>query len=463
MPVTLEQLLAAKEARQKRQGRMLSEYGTAIAGITLNIPGPDKDGNILRQLCDYAVSAMQARLEIAAMERVNLPTGPEALLAVRAEGSAIKQIAVDIENEHSFSRLLDIDVFDAGGRQISRQASGSCRACLLCELPAVVCMREKKHDTEEIMAAVHGLLRQFLAFQTRRISPPAEKIGFLAVEAMLYEIACTPSPGLVDRANSGAHHDMDFFSFMSSSAALSLTMARCCEAGIQHQGELPELLPVLRLIGLEGEAAMLDATGGVNTQKGLLFSLGVIVAAAGWLHSHAQELRAESVLRTSAQMTAGIVARELHGLPESCGRKLTAGERLFRSHGIRGIRGEMEDGLPAVKNSALPALRDALKRGLSVNDSLLQALFVLMTLVEDTNVINRHSPEKLLDWVRPLAEKFLMSDGLYNKEGGSRAVELDRLFIEHNVSPGGAADLLAITWFMHRLEEWPGAAPGKPA
>ncbi len=461
MPVTLEQILAAKEERQKRQKRMLSEYGTAIASITLNIPGPEKDGPVLRQLCDYAISAMQARLEIAAMERVNLPTGPEAILAVRSGASAVKQIAVSLEDEHAFSRLLDIDVFDAEGRQLSRQTSGSYRSCLLCELPAAVCMRERKHGAEEIMAAVQGLLRQFLAFQTRKISPFAEQTGFLAVEAMLYEIACTPSPGLVDRINSGAHRDMDFFSFMSSSAALSLTMARCCEAGIQHQGGLPELLPVLRLIGLEGESAMLDATGGVNTQKGLLFSLGVIVAATGWLNARNQKVTATSVLQAASQMTGGIVERELNRLPESCGRKLTAGERLFRSHGIRGIRGEMEDGLPAVKNSALPSLRDALKSGLSVNDSLLQTLFVLMTMVEDTTVINRHSPEKLLDWVRPLAESFLLEGGMYNEEGRPKAVELDRQFIDHNVSPGGAADLLAITWFLHRLEEWSGRGSEK--
>ena len=463
MPVTLEQILAAKEERQKRQKRMLAEYCTAVAGITLNIPGPDKDGPVLRRLCDYAVSAMQARLEIAAMERVNLPTGPEAILAVRSGASVVKQIAVSLENEHAFSRLLDIDVFDADGRQFSRQTSGSYRSCLLCELPAAVCMRERNHVAEEIMAAVQGLLRQFLAFRTRKISPFAEQTGFLAVEAMLYEIACTPSPGLVDRVNSGAHRDMDFFSFMSSSAALSLTMARCCEAGIQHQGDLPELLPVLRLIGLEGEAAMLDATGGVNTQKGLLFSLGVIVAATGWLNARNQKIKAASVLHRAAQMTGGIVERELNRLPESCGRKLTAGERLFRSHGIRGIRGEMEDGLPAVKNRALPSLQNALKSGLSVNDSLLQTLFVLMTMVEDTTVINRHSPEKLLDWVRPLAERFLLEGGLYNEEGRPRAAELDRQFIEHNVSPGGAADLLAITWFLHRLEEWSGRESGKQA
>lgn len=453
MPITLEQLLAAKEERQARQQRLREQYGTTIASITLNIPGSTKDGPVLRQLCDYAAATLQSQLDVLAMERLNLATGPIAILAVRAEAAQLKKLAIKLEEEQAFGRLLDIDVFSPEGTQLSRQTGGSYRPCLLCDRPAVICMRERHHSANEIQHAVQGLLRQFLAFQTRQISPLAEKIGSLAVEAMLYEVTCTPSPGLVDRVNSGAHRDMDFFSFMSSSAALSLAIARCCEAGLRHKGSLPELLPLLRLIGLDGETAMLEATQGVNTQKGLLFSLGVIVAAAGWLSANEQSITASSVLDTISQMTSGIVERELSSLPDLHNRKLTAGERLFRTFGIRGIRGEMEDGLPAVKDKALPALRDALKNGLPINESLVQTLFVLMTAVEDTTVINRHSQEKLQNWVRPLAEGFLKEGGLYAAAGHLRAQELDKQFIEHNVSPGGAADLLAVTWFLHRLEE----------
>ena len=44
------------------------------------------------------------------------------------------------------------------------------------------------------------------------------KIAAFAVEGMLYEVTATPKPGLVDRANNGAHYDMDYFTFMSSAA-----------------------------------------------------------------------------------------------------------------------------------------------------------------------------------------------------------------------------------------------------
>ena len=452
MSITLEQMLAAKEERQKRQRSLREQYGAPIASITVNIPGPGKDSSVIRRLCDHAVASVQSRLDVLAAERINAPTGPFGLLAVCTTAEHLKQVAVKLEEEHDFGRLLDIDVFSADGHQLSRQMSGAYRPCLLCTQPAMVCMREQRHSPTEVHEAVCTLLARFAAYETRQISTIAETIGSLAVEAMLYEIACTPSPGLVDRMNSGAHNDMDFYTFMSSSAALSLTMARCCEAGLRHDGSLTELLPVLRFIGLDGEAAMLAATNGVNTQKGLLFSLGIAAAAAGCLCAGNKQVTAVSVTSAIKQMTAGIVERELRALSIDPNRQLTAGERLFRSYGTRGIRGEMEDGLPAVNDMALPALRAALARGLSINQAMLQTLFVLMTVVEDTTVINRHHPDKLVNWVRPLVEAFLTDGGVYSDEGYGRAAELDQWFIEHNVSPGGAADLLAVTWFLHTLE-----------
>lgn len=279
----------------------------------------------------------------------------------------------------------------------------------------------------------------------------AEKVGSLAVEAMLYEVTCTPSPGLVDRINCGAHKDMDFYTFMSSSAALAFAMSRCVQAGLNHRGELSALLPILRKIGLEGEARMLKATDGVNTQKGLLFSLGIVAAATGWIHRRKQPLGSEKILRCVAAMSQGLVERELGNLskPE---KHLTAGERLYRQFGITGIRGEMEQGLPAVLGYGLPTLRQALHDQLGINRALLQTLLVLMTAVDDTTVMNRHHPEKMRVWAKSKANDFLAIGGMYRDDGLVLLEQLDQEFIAHNVSPGGVADLLSVTWFLHQVE-----------
>ena len=450
--IKLEDLLAAKEDRYHRQNAFREKYGAVLVSITINMPGPIKDMPILRKLRDYAVKQVSKKLNVLGKEGVNLLTGPEALVAVDGDGWTVKGITVEIEEEHPFTRLLDIDVFTSDSRLLSRQDQGQGRGCFICQGKSAICMREHKHTQAELQQAVDMMLNQFKAYESRFVSPIAEKLGSLAVEAMLYEATCTPAPGLVDRNNSGAHRDMNFYSFMASSASLAMTMNRYAQAGISHEGNLETLLPVLRVIGLEGEEIMLKVTQGVNTQKGLIFLLGIMAGSAGWLVGHKYPVTAEAVLEGGAQMTAGIVERELMRAAAKNSEKRTAGETLYFKYGITGIRGELAEGLPAVSKKALPALKEALHKGLSVNDALVQTLLVLMTCVDDTTVMNRHHPDKMRIWVRRQVQEVLAVGGMETDEGKRKCEALDDQFINHNVSPGGAADLLAVTWFLYRLQ-----------
>ena len=449
--ITLEDILAGKEARYNRQKDFREKYGTVLVSITINMPGPVKDMPILRRLRDYAADAVRKRLAVIGEEQVNVVTGPQALLAVHDEGRLVKAITIEIEEQYPFARLLDIDVFDENGQLLSRQDNGQERGCFVCGGKTVVCMREQKHTQAGVQQAVEKMLNQFRAYESRLVSPLAEKLGTLAVEAMLYEVTCTPAPGLVDRINPGAHKDMDFYSFMASSAALVMPMARCAQAGIAHEDRIESLLPVLRVVGLEGEKAMLAATGGVNTQKGLVFLLGIMAGAAGWLSGQKRPVTAEDVLQAAGQMVTGIVERELISAAQKPAELLTAGEKLYIKYGITGIRGELAQGLPAVKNQALPALQQGLDKGLSINDALVQTLLMLMTCVDDTTVMHRHDPDKMRVWVRQQVQGVLAAGGMETAEGKIKCEELDAEFIKHNVSPGGVADLLAVTWFLHRL------------
>ncbi len=451
--VTLTDVLAAKEERRHRQDSLRSKTGANIISITINMPGPVKDRPVLRSLRDYAVKEVSSGLDVIQELKINAATGPEALVAVAGDAAMLKAAAVKIEEDQPFGRLLDIDVFSADGELISRCSEGRQRQCMICGRPAVECMRERRHTLDELKKRVEELLAMFQAEQTRCISRRAEKIGAAAVEAMLFEAACTPAPGLVDRNNSGAHSDMDFFSFLASSAALANTMGRLAQAGINHWGDMPDLLPVLRCIGREGETAMLRATGGVNTQKGLLFSLGIVAAAAGAANPCGESYDIKTVLDTTAQIVAGIVERELAGGGNKKNDELTAGEKLYREHGITGIRGEMEAGLPAVLINGIPALREAFTKGLSINDALVNTLLSLMTCVDDTTVMHRHDPDTMRRWVRERAGEVLKAGGMIHDRGKMMVQKLDEEFIANNVSPGGAADLLAVTWFLHRLEK----------
>lgn len=456
--VTLQDVLAAKEARAARQHQLIAAYHTPLISLTVNMPGPVKDTSAVRLLSRYGLERLCEQLEGAKIDILytesHYPrTGPEILVAAAGEAGTLKKLCRMVEEEMPFGRLLDIDVLDVNARPLSRRDSdGLARACLVCGGDATVCRREQRHTMAELLVQVDKLLEEFMAYRTRRISRAAEYLGSLAVEAMLCEVACTPSPGLVDRVNNGAHRDMDFYTFMDSTAALALGMARFAQAGLNHEAELPQLLPVLRVVGREVEQAMFAATRGVNTHKGLVFTLGLTAAAAGWCWRRGTR-QAAAVLETVAGISQGLVARELAPLQSGAvERPLTAGERLYRQYGITGVRGEVEQGLPSVRNAGLPALREALAAGLSRNAALLHALMAIMAVLEDTNVGQRHNREKMA-WVRRQAAAFMADGGMLQPDGERRLKALDESFTVQNVSPGGVADMLAVTWFLHRLEE----------
>jgi triphosphoribosyl-dephospho-CoA synthetase len=199
---------------------------------------------------------------------------------------------------------------------------------------------------------------------------------------------------------------------------------------------------------------MLAATGGVNTQKGLIFLMGILAAAAA---SAAKSGKlghgSDAVLDGAAGICAGLVKSELEPLRAAVPRRqLTAGERLYLEHGVTGIRGEIEARLPAVRQQGLPCLRAALAAGLNLNDALVHALLALMTETEDTTVINRHGLEVLAD-VQQAAKRVLAFGGMLSSHGRKHVKRLDEEFIARNISPGGSADLLAATYFLHRLAD----------
>ncbi len=456
--VTLEAVLAAKERLAFLQAELRCTYQIPVVSVTLNIPGSTKKTAALEELLRAAVDRFREAARdngfSIAEERFIYPlTGPAAVMAVAGAADKIKQACITIEESGFYARLFDMDVFDAAGRQITRRSLGyGERTCFLCSQSAVLCRRSGEHTGSEIGDNVGRRLLAFTAAATDSWPAIVWASGAWAVEAMLMEAACTPAPGLVDRDNTGAHRDMDFFSFLTSSSALAASMFRCAAAGYRHQGTPAELLPVLRLIGQEGERQMLQATGGVNTQKGLLFLLGILTAATTYSLRSAPVTAAGHVLDTAAAITSGLVANEL--VPLKSGQKkagLTAGEKLYVKYGVTGIRGEMEAGMPSIRTHGLPVLRTALRQGLSLNDALVHTLLSLMSVVADTTILHRHDMA-VLGEVQNQARVIIKNGGMLTTTGRAEIAALDKTFIDRNVSPGGVADLLAATYFLYLVE-----------
>lgn len=272
------------------------------------------------------------------------------------------------------------------------------------------------------------------------------RIGEAAVTGMLFEVGAALKPGLVTPISSGSHNDMDYFCFLKSSAVLSTGMQQFVRLGYEY-GEV--CLPKLRQFGKDLEQRMFEATAGVNTQKGLLFLGGVVCAAAGFCLRNHQSLQPMNIAKGCSSITHGLVERELVKVKRTASP--TAGEISYLEHGITGIRGEIEQGLPSILKYGLPAYQLGLREGLPTNEALTQSLLSIMTTADDTVVIHRAGLSGLA-YVKAQAQQALALGGMKSEEGIAFVNEMNETFIRQRISPGGSADLLAITVMLYELE-----------
>jgi len=268
----------------------------------------------------------------------------------------------------------------------------------------------------------------------------AFQIGNLAYRAMLEEVYTTPKPGLVDLYSTGAHKDMDLEPYFVSMALEGMRLPR-----------MPRLLfERIRRIGLSAEEAMYQATAGVNTHKGLIFHLGILSAAAGACMETYGTVTTEYLVEMEQAMARETLIKELKEMQEFSSN----GEKNLNQYGLTGARGEAISGYASVCRIALPVMAKGVKEGRDWNRIKLETLFMLMSRVEDSNIIARHDPSVLLK-VQSIARNYLLAGGAYRDKSMVTLKRMDADFIKGNISAGGCADLLAVAIFMHDLAEEP--------
>ncbi len=444
MDPTLKEILDARETRAQTQKALLTHYQKPLICFTMNIPGPvklDRDISIGFFVGTQLLEKVLPENSLAFRQVHYKNTGCEGYYAVDMPAKAMKQLAVCVEDTDPIGRLFDIDVLDTDGRKITREELGfGRRKCLLCNQDAVICAGRRAHGLDRLLEQTRHLL-ELCAEQWLPVL-----IADQAWLALNQELTTTPKPGLVDRNNTGSHKDMGLRHFFASANALRPFFARFASQGHRTCKEDPKLtFRHIRSIGKEAEQAMYQATGGVNTHKGAIFTLGILCAAAGRLSP--EHWTPETLCSQCANMTAGVTAQDFAGITEETAK--TAGERLYALYGIAGIRGQAEKGFPAVKKTGLPVLQKGLQQGLSLNDAGCATLLHLLTVIDDTNLIHRSDRQTQLQIKERIAS--VLAENPYP---GTSAIEaLDKEFIEKNLSAGGSADLLAATYFLHFLTQ----------
>lgn len=445
-PITLPEMLDARERRALRQKQLLARYSMPMVCFTMNIAGPVKNSRLIRKGFEAGKLYLSERLDslhisCSHYEEIDEATGNESCWLIDADPLLIKKITCDIEDGSEIGRLFDMDVLRPDGTKIDRTELGlPPRLCLICGGPARECARSRTHTVEQLQARTRELLTQTLEEEDSIL------VARLASQALLYEVCTTPKPGLVDREGNGSHKDMDIFTFMNSASALWPYFQACTRIGMQTARLSPEkTFQQIRFRGQKAEADMLAATRGINTHKGAIFSLGILCAALGRLPKELWKMP-DAVLKECAAMTAGLVAADFAGLTRE--NAVTTGQKLYLQHRITGVRGQMEAGLPAVRDVGLPALKEGLARGLDLNRAGCGALLALITAAVDTNLIARSSLTTQQETVSQLKELLLHDP--YPDLPTLR--HLDSRFIEKNLSPGGSADLLAVCYLLYFLE-----------
>lgn len=261
----------------------------------------------------------------------------------------------------------------------------------------------------------------------------------LCLEALRLEAMAWPKPGLVTPRDSGSHLDMDIRTFHAGIASLKGYFR---EVAVSAATGNP--LAVLRVIGVEAERKMLQATGGVNTHRGAIFNLGLLAAAA-----------ARRTFDCSlAGLSCGEVVRRLWGSQIVCSRSAAPeshGAAVYRNFAAGGARSEAGSGFPAVYQVGLPLLRRVLQVTGSQEKALIGALLALMEQVADTNLLWRGGAEGLA-LVQLSARVFNADGGVEHPRWCEGLIAMHREFVTRNLSPGGSADLLAATWLIHQLD-----------
>lgn len=271
-------------------------------------------------------------------------------------------------------------------------------------------------------------------------------IAHLATRALHAELDTTPKPGLVDKDNSGAHRDMDHALMSRSIRAIHPYFVRLALLGFA--ADMPSHDDIVKT-GIEAERAMFEATNGVNTYKGALFSMGLaVVAAAG---------KAWQGSSITPQTLSAAISKLAFAFPDTKGTHGSKAKQTAASETatFKGALDNAREGYPMLFNDWLPFYANLSKNG--EPHALHLTLLRIMCDLDDTNIVYRTSLA-MMKQVKEESRSVLSrwseaTHGTPQDDGGTNLDtilgDMNRSFVQRNISPGGSADMLSLVVFIN--------------
>ncbi len=426
----IRKILDAREERLNIITRKRKETSNLLICVKANICGNDKNIFEANIVLSRFINLIKLEFNAIFIEKFYSFDGEFYLVEI-AEKDVIdvKRRLVNLENR-KLGRYVDLDLFSDSPKSVTRGDLGlSKRRCIICGEDYNVCQREKRHTIEEIINSTKENIRSELV----------DELMVFTLESLREEVTAHPKFGLVTKVNSGKHKDMNYDTFIQSIDLLEPFLQKFCEAGFGFNGDT---FNNVREIGKEAEAGLNTKIKGVNTYRGMIFLLGVLLPSIVNVIFSGEKFI--SIQHNIEKICINIL-KDFDDIDKK--EVLTYGEKIYKAYGITGIRGVAKSGIDiGFKIASGFQLED------NRNDLVGNILLSSMAGLDDTVILHKGTLETL-DYVKSKSKEIIMLGG-YSTINGKKAVEeFTKECISLNISPGGSADITVVVLILLKIRE----------
>lgn len=385
--------------------------------IKANIPGINKKIKAAYILINLFYQYLINKFEIRKNIFYESNDGPYYILFV--DKIELKAELMKIEETHPLGRFIDLDFYTNSNKSSSRSKEGlPLRKCIICDDIAYKCIREHKHQVSDIIGVIENKTYEYVL----------ESLEEIIKEAIYLELNLEDKFGLVTPTSSGSHCDMDYNLMKKSIDVIVPRLIEMAKVGLVEE-DIGLIYQKIKQIGIISENEMFLATRKVNTYKGLIFILGLIVSACGfWIGS---KKSFDDIYNTIKLMTNDKFKE---------GKTNSFGEYAYLKYGFTGIRGEAQAGLPVVRTIS------EFLNGKEINDeNLHMALIKAVELSFDTVLLKRSGSVENYQYYKELISSIKVYDIDLIKQ-------VTKECVDNNISCGGAADILISALFINNFK-----------
>lgn len=411
-------ILEDREKRFYKVKQIINEYNNSII-LKANIPGDEKTFKEVYLLLAFFNNYITNKLKTYKVEFYNSHDGPYFIYYNFNESvNILKKAFIELEENHPLGRFIDIDVYSKTKILTRQKFNLGQRKCMLCGNEAWVCMKNMSHTVNELREHIIKTTNEYFKNDLKQI----------VVQAFLTELNLHPKFGLVTPFSNGSHKDMNYKKMVNSISAILPHLLDIYEIGYTTTN-IKKGFENIRKVGIEAEKAMYKSTKGVNTYKGAIFLIGVMLYALGYYHQ-STNLSYQEIIKTISKN----ILKELEG------RANTYGIYAYQQFKMYTIRHEVYYGIPTVYEAA----NYLTNYGSVSNESLLMTLIFIIKERKDTVALKRaETMEAYNNWVDKIA-----SIKKYNLK---QIEKISDQCIKNKMSFGGSADILIASIFLHLI------------